>query len=56
MINPKTPTPPASPRQLTMAFDSMWLRRMSAAERRTAVTTLASLLIEASEQEFEARR
>lgn len=48
MIDPKTPTPPASPRQLTMAFDSTRLRRMSSAERRTAVTTLATLLIEAA--------
>lgn len=50
MTDPKTPAPLARPRQLTMAFGSTRLREMSAAERRTAVTTLAALLIEAAVQ------
>lgn len=48
MTDPKIPAPFARPRQLMMAFDSARLRGMSAVERRTAVTMLATLLIEAT--------
>ena len=48
--DPKTPAPQTPlPRQLAMAFDSIRLRGMTSAERRSAVTTLAILLIEAAE-------
>lgn len=50
MTDPNTPAPFARPRQLTMAFDSTRLRRMSATDRQTAVTMLAALLIEAAMQ------
>jgi hypothetical protein len=46
MSDPKTKSPP--PDQLLIAFDSTQLRGMSPAERRQAVTRLATLLIEAS--------
>ena len=43
---PQTASEP--PRQLTIAFDSVRLRGMSLAERRSVVTTLAILLTEAA--------
>jgi hypothetical protein len=46
MSDPKTKSPP--PYQLLIAFDSTRLRGMSPAERRQAVTRLATLLNEAS--------
>jgi hypothetical protein len=48
MPDPKPPTPSAPPRQLSMALDPARLRRMSPAERRTAVAMLATLLTEAA--------
>jgi hypothetical protein len=39
---------PALPRQLMMTFDAARLRGMSATERQSAVTALASLLTEAA--------
>ncbi len=45
MTDPKVP---ALPRQLMMTFDSKRLRGMSDAERRAAVTALATLLAEAA--------
>lgn len=50
MTDPKTAAPFAPPRQLTMTFDSTRLRGMTAAERRVVVTTLATLLTEATVQ------
>ena len=38
----------AAPRQLSVAFDSARLRGMTPAERRVAVSRLASLLLEAA--------
>ena len=38
----------AAPRQLSIPFDSARLRGMSPAERRAAVSRLASLLLEAA--------
>jgi len=46
MPDPTTKSPPSH--QLLIAFDSTRLRGMSPAERRQAVTRLATLLIEAS--------
>lgn len=46
MPDPTTKSPP--PHQLLIAFDSTRLRGISPAERRQAVTRLATLLIEAS--------
>jgi hypothetical protein len=40
--------PPALPRQLSMALDSVSLRGMSPSERRTALAQLASPLMEAA--------
>ena len=40
--------PTAAPRQLSIAFDSERLRRMTSSERRIAVARLASLLLEAA--------
>ncbi|WP_299657078.1 hypothetical protein [uncultured Jannaschia sp.] len=48
MSDPKKPTPSVRPRQLMIAFDSTRLCGMSAAERQTAVTILATLLTEAA--------
>lgn len=49
MANPPRPAPPSTtPRQLSMALDSVRLRGMSAAERSTAVARLADLLMEAA--------
>ena len=48
MTDPKISAPSAPCRQLTMTFDSPRLRGMSVAERRAAVTTLATLLAEAA--------
>ena len=42
------PKPPALPRQLPIALDPVRLRGMSAAERRSVVTALATLLTEAA--------
>ena len=44
------PTPvllPAAPRQLSIPFDSGWLRGMSPSERGTALARLAGLLLAA---------
>jgi len=38
----------AAPRQLSIPFDSATLRGMSPSERRSAVTQLASVLLEAA--------
>jgi len=44
-----TPALPSKPlRQLSMALDSVSLRGMSPPERRTALTRLATLLMEAT--------
>jgi hypothetical protein len=48
MPDPKPPVPSAPPRQLPLALDSGRLRRMSAAERRSVVATLAAFLTEAA--------
>jgi hypothetical protein len=45
---PTPARPPVAPRQLTMLFDSARLRGMSPAERRTALSRLAKLLLEAA--------
>lgn len=45
--DPKGSAPWAPPRQLRIAFDPVHLRGMSAAERRTVLTVLATLLMEA---------
>ena len=47
MSDPKPPVP-SPPRQLPIALDSVRLRRMSAAERRSVVAMLAALLTEAA--------
>ena len=56
MIDQNTPALFARSRQLTMAFDSTQLRGMSAAERRTVVVILATLLIEAAARNTGGRR
>lgn len=49
MRNPPVPALPSPPpRQLSMALDSVRLRGMSPSERVTALTLLASLLMEAA--------
>ena len=49
MGKPPRPAPPATtPRQLSMALDSVKLRGMSTAERGRAVAQLANLLLEAA--------
>ena len=48
MSDPKPPAPFVPPRQLTIALDPVRLRGMSAAERRSVVTALATLLTEAA--------
>jgi len=45
----------AAPRQLSVAFDSARLRGMTPAERRVAVSRLASLLLEAANIAAEGR-
>ena len=40
--------PSTAPRQLSIPFDSATLRGMSPSERRSAVTQLASVLLEAA--------
>jgi hypothetical protein len=49
MRNPSTPAlRSTAPRQLSMALDSVRLRRMSPSERSIALAQLASLLMEAA--------
>lgn len=45
---PPPARPPAAPRQLSMLFEPARLRGMSPVERRTALSRLASLLLEAA--------
>ncbi len=49
MKQPSTPVPPSpTPRQLSMALESVRVRGMSPSERSIALARLASLLMEAS--------
>jgi hypothetical protein len=45
---PTTPVPSVVPRQLSIAFDSIRLRGMSASERAKAIACLTNLLMQAA--------
>jgi hypothetical protein len=45
---PTTPAPSVAPRQLSIAFDSIRLRGMSASERAKTIMCLASILMQAA--------
>jgi hypothetical protein len=56
MVNSPAPQVlPATPRQLSIPFDSTGLRGMTASERRVALARLASLLLEAADIAIEER-
>jgi hypothetical protein len=48
MRNLPAPALSTTPRQLSIPFDSPWLRRTSPAERRRILARLARLLLEAA--------